>query len=134
MIKINGVVISGDMTGGSYKSISTVNGKVYIDGKAVDTGDTKEIKIEVTGNVNSIEADYAQEISVTGDVTTIRSGSGDVNVQSAVLGNIQSGSGDIECTHVNGSVQTGSGNVHAHNVGGEIRTGSGNIKYNQKIG
>lgn len=93
------------------KSITIINGKVFIDGKDV-TPDGKEITISVQGNIDSLEVDAASSIQVHGDVNKLRSGSADVKCTN-ITGNVQTGSGDIECTSIEGDVQTGSGDVNS---------------------
>jgi hypothetical protein len=112
------------------KSITIINGKVYIDGKDV-TPDAKEINISVEGNIENLEVDHANAISIKGDINKVKSGSGDISCGN-ITGGAQTGSGDIDCGVINGDVQTGSGDVNATTISGSVRTGSGDIKYKGK--
>ena len=60
-ITINGVTYTGN-------NIKVIQNRVIIDGKDV-TPDVKEITITVTGNVNSINVDFAKEVHVKGLLT-----------------------------------------------------------------
>ena len=105
-ININGVVISGG------RNITITNGRVVIDGKDM-TPDTKDIRIEVQGNVGAISADVCTSLSVVGDVT------GDVSTQS----------GDVQCGNIGGDVKTMSGDVKCGEVAGNVKTMSGDIRH-----
>lgn len=103
MININGKQYSGN-------SITVNNGKIIIDGKDM-TPDSKEINIQVSGNVEKISADYVSKLSVTGNVGAIQTQSGDVDVSGDVAGSINTMSGDVDCGNVSGSISTMSGDV-----------------------
>ena len=107
MIKINGVIISGDISG---NSIVVRNGKVIIDGKDV-TPDGKEINISVEGNINELKIDSCEKFSITGNVGNVSTKSGDVDISGDVNGSIQTMSGDVDCYNVGGSISTKSGDV-----------------------
>lgn len=101
--KKNGISLS------SSRNITITNGRVVIDG--VDrTPDAKDIRIEVHGDVQSIDADVCTSISVTGSA-----------------GAITTQSGDIRCGDVRGSVKTMSGDVVCSTVAGDVKTMSGDI-------
>jgi hypothetical protein len=123
MIQIN----NNDYIG---RSIVIRDNKIIIDGRDVtsELGDTKEINISVSGNLESLDVDYANKIEITGDVGKVSSGSGDINCRN-ITGGARSGSGDIECESIEGDVQTGSGDVKAETITGSVKTGSGDIKY-----
>lgn len=120
MITINGKNIFG-------KNINISNGKVTIDGVDM-TPDAKEITINVMGNIDTLDVDYAKEIKVNGDINKANTGSGDITCVN-ITGGARTGSGDIECETLNGDVQTGSGDVKATTITGSVKTGSGDIKY-----
>lgn len=75
------------------RRIVVSNGRVECDGTDV-TPDAKNIRIEVHGNVASLDADFCALIHVTGDV-----------------GSIKTASGDVRCGGVSGSISTMSGDV-----------------------
>ncbi len=121
MITINNSSYNG-------KTISIVNGKVTIDGKEVNTGDSKEINISVSGNLEKLNVDYCNKIEIAGNVTEVSSTSGNVSCGD-VTSDIKTISGDVDCGSVGGKVETVSGDVMAENISGNVKTLSGNIKY-----
>lgn len=120
MITINNNTITG-------RNIIISNGKVIVDGVDV-TPDSKEITIQVTGNIENLQVDYAKEVAVYGTVAYLKNGSGDISCHRIVRG-VTSGSGDIECDVIEGDVNTGSGDVKCNTITGSVKTGSGSIKY-----
>lgn len=119
---INGVRYSGN-------NITIKNGKVIIDGKPIDTGDAKEIKIEVQGDIETLDVDMCNTIQITGSVGNLNNGSGDVSVGQHVIGGVTCGSGNVDVDgDISGEIKTGSGNVKAINIFGNVKTGSGNVK------
>lgn len=107
--------------------MNKLNGKVIINGKDV-TPNSKEITIQVNGDIENLDVDFANSIKISGNVGKLRTGSGDVSC-SNVTGGIQTGSGDVECENIDGDVQTGSGDVKAKTITGSVKTGSGKVKY-----
>lgn len=104
-IHINGISFSGG------KNITISNGRVVIDG--VDrTPDAKEIRIEVQGDVQSIDADVCTSISVTGNSGAIKTQSGNIRCGD-VHGSVKTMSGDVVCDAVTGGVKTMSGDITA---------------------
>lgn len=105
---MNSVTINGITYKGS-KSIRVENSTVYIDGKKVDHGETKNsiLEIHVTGTLGHLEAD--------GSVTC-----------NDVHGDVQAG-GSISCDNVGGTVQAG-GSVSCDNVAGSVLAG-GSVSY-----
>lgn len=103
-IRINGITITGG------RSITVTNGRVMIDGKDV-TPDAKDIRIEVAGNLERIEADACNSISVSGDAGLVSSTSGDISVGGNVGGSVSTVSGDIDCGAIAGSASTVSGDI-----------------------
>jgi DUF4097 and DUF4098 domain-containing protein YvlB len=106
-ISINGMNVSGSFSG---KGVVIANGKVFVDGQDV-TPDSKNITIEVNGNVDKLQVDACSKITVKGSVGDIKTQSGDVNVEEDVRGSISTMSGDVDCNQVHGSVSTMSGNI-----------------------
>lgn len=103
-INVNGQKYTGS-------TISIIGNKVFVDGKD-QTPDAKDIRIEVVGDIQELEVDYANSILVEGNVGNIKSGSGDVSVDGNVTGNVTTGSGDVDCDNIiAGHVYTGSGDV-----------------------
>ncbi len=104
-IRINGVDVSVSGSG----NLSIRNGRVIINGKDV-TPDVPQIRIEVQGDVSSIQADACEQIHVTGSVGEVKTSSGDVRCGD-VAGSVQVMSGDVTCGNVAGSVSTMSGDI-----------------------
>lgn len=103
-IKINGITIIGG------KNVTVRSGRVIVDGKKVETGDAKQINIEIHGGVEHISADTCDSITVNG-----------------TAGHVSTMSGDVRCGDVSGSVKTMSGDVHCASVAGKVSTMSGDI-------
>lgn len=103
IIRINGVNISGN-------SIHVRNGSVLVDGKIVETGDAKHIRIEVDGSIERLNADSCDSITVSGSA-----------------GSVSTMSGDVTCGNVEGAVSTMSGDIRCGNIGGSVSTMSGDI-------
>jgi len=140
MININGITIENV----SGKNISIVNGKVIVDGKDV-TPDSKNITIEITGDVGKLEVDVCKTINITGNVDMLSSSFGDITCKD-VTGNITSSSGNIKADRVangansssgrieikgdlTGNAVSSSGNISVTgNINGNVRTVSGDIK------
>ena len=115
----------------SGNNVSIINGKIFVDGKKVDTDNDKNITISINGNVDNLEIDSCDRIEITGNVTTLKNGSGDVKCKD-VEQNITSGSGDVECDIVKGNIITGSGDVNCRgSISGNVKTGSGDVKYSK---
>lgn len=105
-ISINGNTIT--TTGNS--SIVSANGKIYVNGKDV-TPDSKEITIEVHGDINKLEVDNCHSLTVSGNV-----------------GSVSTISGDVECGPITGGVKTVSGDVcSTGRIGGSVSTVSGDV-------
>jgi hypothetical protein len=102
-IRINGVTISGN-------AILVKHGSVFVDGKVVDTGDEKQIRIEEDGSIERLNADACDSITVAGSA-----------------GSVSTMSGDVTCGNVEGSVSTMSGDVRCRSIGGSVSTMSGDI-------
>ena len=123
-------IIIGNQTF-SGNSIVISGNKVIIDGVDVTKSlpDQKKYKIEITGNLQSLQCDSCEEIIVAGSVGSINCGSGDVECAD-VTGNVSTQSGDIDCHDIGGNVSTMSGDVNSTGIiHGEVSTMSGDIKY-----
>ena len=127
MIKINGISVIG---GANNSSIIVSNGRILVGGKDV-TPDSKDIKIEITGDVETLRVDACNTINIKGNVGKVNNGAGDI-VCGDVTGDVESGAGDIECGTINGNVETGAGDVRANVIKGSVNTGAGDIKFNSK--
>lgn len=119
-IKINSLNYSGN-------NITIINDRVIIDGVDV-TPNTKNITIEVTGNLDKLQVGACKSITINGDVNHLSSSSGEVSCDN-IRGNVETVSGDIEVDYINGSVETVSGDVHSTSIAGDVKTLSGDIKY-----
>lgn len=101
------VVLKGDR-------IIKENGKWYVDGREVDTSSVQdsefdEVKIEITGNVESLTTSSGS-VTVNGDCKSVNTSSGDVRCNDVV--SINTASGDIHCENVNGNINTMSGDIY----------------------
>lgn len=102
-ISVNNITYRGS-------SVSISNSKIVINGIDV-TPNSKEITIQIDGDVETVNVDYANRISVNGNVGKIKCTSGDVSVTGTVKNSVESISGNISCGDVGGNVSTMSGNV-----------------------
>ena len=81
-----------------------IDGKVLINGKPFEQyneADCPIIKIEITGNVESIETESG-DVTIQGDASNIHTMSGDVRCN-AVSGNVNTMSGDVTCDNIKGT-------------------------------
>lgn len=130
IIKMANISINGDLVVG--KSISIVNGKVYIDGKLSESNE-KIINIHIEGNVEKVDVDACENVIVEGSVNSLQTTSGNVKVQNGVKGDLKTTSGDVEIDgEVGGSINTVSGDVKTAKVNGNVKTVSGDIDYRVK--
>jgi hypothetical protein len=106
---MNTIIINGNTYSGN--SVVVTNGKVLINGKDV-TPDSKEININVQGNIGELKVDACNKVSVTGNANNVLTKSGDIYITGNVEGNIQTSSGDVDCGNVSGSISTSSGDVN----------------------
>jgi hypothetical protein len=105
MIQINGKTYKGN-------NISMNNGKILIDGKAVEGHeDEKVINVTVNGNINSLAIDDCEEIKITGECGAVTSKNGNIVVKGNVTGDAISKNGNIVCSNVGGSAETKNGNI-----------------------
>lgn len=109
MIKINGDVFN---FGENIQTMNVQNNNVIINDKRIDLPDSKNIKIEITGNVEQLECDVTNSIKITGNVTDyVKTVNGDVEIKGYVGGNVSTTNGDVECGDINGSVKTTNGDI-----------------------
>ena len=107
VVTINGKTIITQNTG----NIVMTGDRILIDGKDVTPVDTKEITVNIEGNVESLDIAYAKSIEIKGNVHDVRSTSGNISVTGDVTGDVKSTSGDVRCGNVSGSVKTVSGDI-----------------------
>lgn len=106
-VTINGTTI----TSSGRCNVVVVNGRVIVDGRDV-TPDAKQVRIEVQGDIQTLQVDACEAVHVTGTV-----------------GEVMTQSGDVRCGNVSGSVQTMSGDVTCAAVAGRVSTMSGDIRH-----
>jgi hypothetical protein len=109
------------------RNIVINNGKIIIDGVDV-TPDSKQITIQITGNVDLLDVDVCEKITIAGEVGDIKTGAGDIECGN-VKNDVSTASGDVKCNDVTGNVNTMSGDVKAKNISGKVSTMSGDIEY-----
>lgn len=115
-VTINGQTVSG-------RSIVARNGKIFVDGKEVDTAGA--LKIEIVGDIAQLQVD-AGEVNITGHCQEVKTGSANVMCAS-VGGSVETGSGNVACTAVYADVSTHSGNIVAEEIHGAATSRSGNV-------
>ena len=89
----------------SGNNIIVTNGKVIINGKDV-TPESKEININVEGNIDELKVDACNKVFVNGNIDNLKIQSGDVDITGDITGNIEIMSGDVNCGMVGGSIST----------------------------
>lgn len=98
------------------KNVSVIDNVIYVDGKPFDptNGELKgapiNVKIELTGSVDSIQGE-ATDVVVHGTVGHVQTMSGDVTVHGNVTGNVKTMSGDVDAGGIQGDVSTMSGDI-----------------------
>ena len=112
-------IISGTGRVGINGHIVHLNGKkmkitedgIYVDGVSVEqyTEPSKEIKIEITGNVQSIQT-VSADITVHGNVDMAKTMSGDIRCN-VVENMAKTMSGSIICDSISGNCSTMSGDI-----------------------
>ena len=120
---VNGIRYEG-------KSISTTDGKVIIDGKRVDTGNTKEIKIEVHGDIEVLDVGICDYVTVDGNVGDVKLSQGDITIKGSAMDSVTNIQGDITIGgDLNGDARNSMGNIKAGgNIYGKPKTSMGDIK------
>ena len=113
-ITINGKTISVD--GGSFDSVSVINGNVFVNGNKVNTDEFASapvINIVVEGPVTSV-SNQSGDVTVKGDAGSVKSTSGNVEVEGGVKGSVNTVSGDVRAGgSIGGSVNTVSGDIRS---------------------
>lgn len=107
---MNTCIING-RTITSHGDLVITGNKVYIDGKLQDSEDLKIINITITGNVENLKVDCAENITINGDVKDCNTVNGSVDISGNVNGNITTVNGQVICNNVNGNVKTQNGNI-----------------------
>jgi DUF4097 and DUF4098 domain-containing protein YvlB len=123
-ITINGVnIVSG-------RSISIIDGKVIVDDRDVTPENQKQIHIQVTGDIESIQADVCSQITVTGNSGTVKTSQGDIEIGGDVQGDVKTSQGNIEIGgSVSGNAKTSQGNIRVKgSINGQASTDMGQIK------
>ena len=120
---VNGIRYEG-------KSISITDGKVIIDGKRVDTGNAKEIKIEVHGDIEVLDVDICDYVTVDGNVGDVKLSQGDITIKGSAMDSVTNSQGDITIGgDLNGDAKNSMGNIKAGgNIYGKPKTSMGDIK------
>ena len=93
-------------------NVTISNGKIIIDGKDV-TGEfpeEKSIKINVEGNLNSLNVDNCDYVEVGGDVEQLECRNGNVSCKN-VKGSVHNRNGNILCGDVKGNVSNRNGTI-----------------------
>lgn len=113
MIIVNGkgtMNIWGKIIHCNGETIEIKNGEILVDGKPFQGYDkAKVLKVEITGNVESVSSEDA-DVIVHGKVGTINSKNGNVTCGD-VDGNVDSKNGNIVCGSIKGDCTTKNGNI-----------------------
>lgn len=102
------IIIDGREFSGNTVSIDG-KGNVVVDGVVQSGSLVGPIRIEVFGNVESLE-NTSGDVKVNGDCGSISTVSGDVDAK-AVSGSVTTVSGDVMCSSIAGNVETVSGDI-----------------------
>lgn len=108
---MNTININGKTIHTNGGNICIGNGKITIDGKEVGFEDSKEINIEITGNVESLDVDSCNKINIKGDCTIVKTHNGSVDIEGNVNRDVSTHNGNIDCGNVGGSISTRNGNI-----------------------
>jgi hypothetical protein len=107
-IIINGSIVNSSF--GNYSNVVISNGKVIIDGKDL-TPESKEINIQITGDVQKIEIDNCNQLKINGKCNTVSSHNGNIEIEGDVLNSVSTHNGNVSCKNIAGSVSTKNGNI-----------------------
>lgn len=118
------IIINGQKFNGTNVTIK--NGVVTVDGEQYKSSD-KIIKIDITGNVDSLNIDSCESLNVSGNVTDLQTTSADVTCND-ILKNAKTTSGDIKANSIKGDATTISGDIKSDVIHGSCKTMSGDIK------
>lgn len=118
------IVVNGKSFSG--RNVTVINGNVIVDGKKMEIPDSKEVKIEIHGDVGILDVDIG-EVQVTGSVGNVTTDQGAVTVSGDVKGYVRVDQGNVECHDIFSDVQIDMGNVKASTIHGSASTKMGNI-------
>jgi hypothetical protein len=102
------IIIGGKSYSG--RNITVTRKRVVVDGVDL-TPDSKDISIQIEGNIETLTVDECNLVTVDGNVNTLSTMSGDVQMKGDVQGNVKTMSGDVVCGKILGSVSTMSGDI-----------------------
>ena len=112
-VTINGKTqINGRYINLTGQNVSITDNGIYVNGKPIEEFDDSQVpvlKIEITGNVETIETEDA-DVTVNGRVGSISSKNGNVQAQT-VEGDIVSKNGNVCVNTCHGSCDTKNGNI-----------------------
>lgn len=118
------IIINGQSFVG--RNVSMINSQVVIDGRRVDIGEAKDIRITIEGDLGSLTLDHGI-VNISGNCGDIRVGQGNVNTAADVKGEVHVDQGKVECQDVYSDVHVDMGNIKASTIHGSARTKMGNI-------
>lgn len=100
------------INGNSYigRSVTVSNNQIIIDNIDV-TPESKQITIQIEGNVEKINVDKCNSVNINGNADMVTTMSGDVTVKGDIHGNVKTMSGDVEADKIQGSISTMSGDI-----------------------
>lgn len=113
-IRVNGKTYQGN-------NVSMINGKVFVDGKEVDSGDSdQKVVIHCDGNLTFQEFQCSNSVEINGNVTGNISCHGSFTGHN-ITGDVNAG-GSVNCDNIGGSVKAG-GSVNCDDIGGNVTAG-----------
>lgn len=110
IVVINGVRVTGDES-----FVVNQHNKLEINGVELPMPNGNSIKVEVTGDVDTLKLSMG-DVSVTGNSGTVETSQGDVSIGGSVSGDVKTSMGDIRCGSVGGKVKTSMGDVTINNA------------------
>lgn len=116
-VTINGKTrVNGRYVNLTGQNITITDRGMFVNGKPIEEFDESQVpvlKIEITGNVESLTTDNG-EVTVNGRVGTVVSKNGNVECQT-VEGNVESKNGNVIVTTCHGDCDTKNGNIIRNN-------------------
>ena len=118
------------------KSMSIVNGKVYLDGKEYKPTGLPETSTKIEFHNCTFESVDVKDIGLIeikeSSVGPIRASAGNVTVHGDVSGSVTTSAGNVKCADIGGNVVVSAGNVTAEDVHGHVDVKMGNVTHRSK--
>lgn len=105
---------------GSGKVVGGDDNSITINGERVDLGDITQVKIEIEGDVKSLEVDSG-DVNISGNTGNIRVSQGSVETKGDIKGDVRVSQGNVEAINIQGGCTVSQGIVNATTVTGDLR-------------